>query len=77
MPIKDQVLCLQEQFAKMYLYLRQRIKSSQRVSFDNMLAASLMQSEDRLVFKMDTFLVIEYIKTAINVVLDIKFEEIE
>ena len=36
-----------------------------------------MQSEDRLVFKMDTFLVIEYIKTAINVVLDIKFEEIE
>ena len=42
-----------------------------------MVNASLMQSEDRLVFKMDTFLVIEYIKTAINVVLDIKFEEIE
>ena len=61
----------------MYLYLRQRIKSSQRVSYDNILAGSLLQSEDRLVFKMDTFLVIEYIKTAINVVLDIKFEEIE
>lgn len=61
----------------MYLYLRQRIKSSQRVSYDNMLSASLLQSEDRMVFKMDTFLVIEYIKTAINVVLDIKFEEIE
>ena len=42
-----------------------------------MLAGSLLQSEDRLIFKMDTFLVIEYIKTAINVVLDIKFEEIE
>ena len=61
----------------MYLYLRQRIKSSQRVSYDNILAGSLLQSEDRLVFKIDTFLVIEYIKTAINVVLDIKFEEIE
>jgi len=37
----------------------------------------MMQSEDRLVFTMDTFLVIEYIKAAIGVVLDIKFEEIE
>ena len=30
-----------------------------------------------MVFQMDTFLVIEYIKSAIGVVLDIKFEEIE
>jgi len=36
-----------------------------------------MKSEDKLVFQMDTFLVIEYIKAAIGVVLDIKFEEIE
>ena len=61
----------------MYLFLRQRIKSSKRVSFDNMVMNSLMQSEDKVVFKMDTFLVIEYIKAAIGVVLDIKFEEIE
>ena len=30
-----------------------------------------------MIFKMDTFLLIEYIKAAIGVVLDIKFEEIE
>ena len=36
-----------------------------------------MQSEDKVVFTMDVFLVIEYIKAAIGVVLDIKFEEIE
>ena len=59
----------------MYLFLRQRIKSSQRVSFDNLIMNSMMQSEDRVVFQMDTFLVLEYIKAAINVVLDIKFEE--
>ena len=37
----------------------------------------MLESEDRLVFEMDTFLVIEYIKMAIGVVLEIKFEEIE
>ena len=37
----------------------------------------MMQSEDRLVFEMDTFLIIEYIKAAIGVILEIKFEEIE
>ena len=36
-----------------------------------------MNSEDRLVFEMDTFLVIEYIKAAIAIVMDLKFEEIE
>ena len=38
---------------------------------------SMMESEDRLVFNMDTFLLIEYIKTAIGVVLEIKFEDIQ
>lgn len=41
-----QIDCLKMQFAKMYLYLRQRIKSSQRVSFDNILRKSLLTSED-------------------------------
>ena len=36
-----------------------------------------MNSEDRLIFEMDTFLVIEYIKAAIAIVMDLKFEEIE
>ncbi len=36
-----------------------------------------MKSEDKLVFNMDVYLVIEYIKAAIGIVLDLKFEEIE
>ena len=36
-----------------------------------------MKSEDKLVFQMDVFLVIEYIKAALGIVLDLKFEEIE
>ena len=36
-----------------------------------------MKSEDKLVFQMDVFLVIEYIKAAVGIVLDLKFEEIE
>lgn len=36
-----------------------------------------MDQEDRLVFEMDTFLLIEYIKTAITVILETKFEEIK
>lgn len=36
-----------------------------------------MKSEDKLVFQMDVFLVIEYIKAAVEIVLDLKFEEIE
>ena len=35
-----------------------------------------MKSEDKLVFQMDVFLVIEYIKAAVGIVLDLKFEEI-
>ena len=38
----QKLLCLHEQFAKMYLYLRQRIKSSQRVSFDTIFFNSMM-----------------------------------
>lgn len=37
----------------------------------------MMKSEDKLVFNMDVYLVIEYIKAAIGIVLDLKFEEIE
>jgi len=68
---------LKEQIAKVYLFLRSKIKSSQHVSYSNFRLSQLVESEDRQVYDMDTFLVIEYIKAAIGVVLDIKFEEIE
>ena len=36
-----------------------------------------MNEEDQAVYEMDVFPLIEYIKAAIGVVLDIKFDEIE
>lgn len=36
-----------------------------------------MKSQDRAVFKLETFVLIEYIKSAIEIVLEIKFDEIE
>lgn len=47
------------------------------MSFDNFRLSRLDSSEDQVVYQMDTFLVIEYIKAAISVVLEIKFDEIE
>ena len=77
LPVTNQVGALQDEFSKLYLYLRARIKSSQYVSFDNMRISQLMKSEDQAIFQMDTFLIIEYIKAAVGVVLEVKFDEIE
>ena len=77
LPVTNQVGALQDEFSKLYLCLRARIKSSQYVSFDNMRISQLMKSEDQAIFQMDTFLIIEYIKAAVGVVLEVKFDEIE
>ena len=47
------------------------------MSFDNFRLSQLMQEEDQVVYEMEVYHVIEYIKAAIGVVLDIKFDEIE
>ena len=70
---------LRNQICKLYIYLKDLTRQSQaRISVDkSLLGLGNTRSDEEEVRTLDTFIVLEYIKSAIEIILNLKFEEIE
>ncbi len=74
---------LHTEIAKIYIDLKQKTRDSQEVASIATSQSGVSpnrldyQNEREIIMQLDFFILIEYIKSAIDIILQIKFDEIE
>ena len=74
---------LHTEIAKIYIDLKQKTRDSQEVAsiatYQSGVSPNRLdyQNEREIIMQLDSFILIEYIKSAIDIILQLKFDEIE
>lgn len=80
--IKQQLKELKKAIAELYLSIKQKTRDEVSLNYDQCLQNEIVSPEEEkeeqeIIVSLDSYVVIEYIKSSVDIILNLKFEEIE